>query len=380
MTLERTLNDAHRLLRKGMVDGAIAAYAAVLEDRPDDWPAANRLGDLYMQTGRIPEAIEQFTRVAQQLLDRHLLSKAAALYKKVLKIVPEDEHARMQLAEIAERQGFLVDARAHLTSVAEHRRLAGDEQGAMDLERRLQGMCDAPSDGRTTATATPAATGPPRHAEPRVGIGLSLAPATAAGLPGAPQDRTPEPLAFSQDRPASGRGPAPRPEATQVGARVLDPELRLQVELVEREFRAGRLRRARELVDTVLADAPDGANQILDLAKQLAGELAEATLVCADAILDAGRRHSNWNHSAQAVRDLAESIPTGPEGRHWSPDQVERLERTGAAARLETMRRERAAILRAFPDLAPATDTPERGWIDSTAGAALPESAVAAAV
>ena len=378
MTLERTLNDAHRLLRKGLVDGAIAAYAGVLEERPDDWPAANRLGDLYMQTGKIQEAVEQFTHVAQFLLDRHLLPKAAALYKKVLKIVPEDEHARMQLADIAERQGFLVDARAYLTSVAEQRRLAGDDRGAMELERRLQGLSAAPpGESAAVAAPTPAAARPLRDADQRVGTRLTLAQPPADGSVDEPWVGTPEP-----EPPAAGRAPAeaPRHVVAEAQPTALDRELQLTVTLVENEVRAGRLRRARELVSTLLADAPDGADRILDLAKHMTGEQAEATLICADAILNAGRRHGNWEHSAEAVRKLAVWVPKQPEGRLWSPEQLERLARTDAAARLETMRRERAAILQTFPDLARATEGHEYGWIDSTAGAPLSESAVAAAV
>jgi len=44
------------MLRKGQIDRAIAAYAEVLEERPGDWPAANRLGDLYIQAGKTDEA------------------------------------------------------------------------------------------------------------------------------------------------------------------------------------------------------------------------------------------------------------------------------------------------------------------------------------
>ena len=382
MALERTLNDAHRLLREGRVDGAIAAYTGVLEERPDDWPAANRLGDLYMQTGRVREAVEQFTHVAQHLLDRHLLPKAAALYKKVLKIVPEDEHTRMQLAEIAERQGFLVDARAHLTSVAEQRRRAGDDQGAMELERRLQRLSDAPPGGRAAIAApAPAAARPLRDADHRVDPRPTITQLPADGTADGPRVGAPEPVASEPDPPATDRTPAEAPWRVAEDAQPteLDRQLQLKLMLVENEIRAGRLRRARQLVETVLVDAPDGADRILDLAKRMTGEQAEATLICAEAILEAGRRGSNWENSAEAVRELAVWVPERPEGCQWSPEQRDRLARTDAAARLETMRREREAILQAFPGLAPVGGH-ENGWTDSTVAVSRPESAVAAAV
>ena len=137
MTTEQTLEHAHQLLRKGQVEAAITAYTTVLEARPDHWTAANRLGDLFVQTDRLREAVDQFTRVAQHLLDKDLLPKAAALYKKVLKIAPDDEGARVRLAEVAERQGFLAEARSHLETVAAQRRRAGDEVGAQDIARKV---------------------------------------------------------------------------------------------------------------------------------------------------------------------------------------------------------------------------------------------------
>jgi protein involved in temperature-dependent protein secretion len=140
VTAEPTLNDAHRLLREGRVDSAIDAYTALLKDRPDDWTTANRLGDLYVQTGQMDAAVEQFSHVAHCLVERNLLPKAAALYKKVLKVVPGDESTRSQLVDLALRQGFLVEAIGHLTAMAEQRRASGDDAGALEVQHRIDSL------------------------------------------------------------------------------------------------------------------------------------------------------------------------------------------------------------------------------------------------
>ena len=137
MTVRQTLDEAHRLLRNGRVDAAIAAYRDFLEARPDDWTTANRLGDLYAQTGHNDQAVHQFSRVAQSLVEKELFAKAAALYKKVLKLAPGDESAREQLVDIAVRQGFIVDAIGHLTVMAERRRASGDDAGALEQQHRI---------------------------------------------------------------------------------------------------------------------------------------------------------------------------------------------------------------------------------------------------
>jgi len=352
VAVDQTLKDAHRLLQEGRVEGAIAAYARVLEARPDDWPTANRLGDLYVQTGKIQEAVEQFRLVAQQLRDRHLLSKAAALYKKVLKVAPEDDHARMQLAEIAEQQGFLTDARTHLTAVAERRRRAGDDQGVLEVENRIERVAKTrPGEG----TAPGLAKRRPEGADQwKINKRMMYEPGQADGSPNAAPANGPadaaEPVASRPDPPAddhtSGEAPPPVKEESQPTH--LDPQLQLKLMLIENEIRAGRLRRARRLVGTVLADDTD---QIVDLAKRMTGEQAEATVMCAEAIVDTGQRHDNWEVAAGAVRELAVWVPAQPAGREWPPELLQRLARADAAARLETMRRERAVILQTFPDL-----------------------------
>ena len=377
MTAEQTLNDAHRLLRAGKVDGAIAAYASVLEDRPDDWPAANRLGDLYMQNGKTEEAFEKFTTVARHLLERGLLPKAAALYKKVLKIKPEDEHARMQLAEIGERQGFLLEARTHLTAVLEQRRQAGDDAGAAELELRIEQLHDSQPDAGAAVPAPPQAASPPdQHADRwQIDKGMMYEWDRADGSSDT-APASPEPVATA-DAPADDRATAeplrraeedPEPTA-------LDRQLQLKLMLIENEIQAGRLRRARQLIDTVLTNAPEGLVSVVDLAKRMTSHHAEATLICVELLLEAGQRPNGLAGAAEAARDLALWVPVQPEGSRWPAEQLERLARADAAARLATMRRESDALLEAFPDLTAEED----GRTVSTV-APPPASAVVAAV
>ena len=96
MAIDRavTLRNAEKLLRQGKVDAAIAEYVRVVEDNPRDWNTANVLGDLYVRTSRSDKAIEQFLRIADSLREQGFLPKAAALYKKILKIKPDDADAQ----------------------------------------------------------------------------------------------------------------------------------------------------------------------------------------------------------------------------------------------------------------------------------------------
>ncbi len=113
-----TLRKAEKFLRQGKLDSAIAEYLRVVEEQPRDWNAANTLGDLYVRAGQTDKAVEQFVRIADSLNEEGFCSKAAALYKKALKIKPDDEHSLLQGAEISASQGLLADARTYLNAVA----------------------------------------------------------------------------------------------------------------------------------------------------------------------------------------------------------------------------------------------------------------------
>src|SRR5690606_4095348 len=90
--------------------------------------------------------------------------RAAALYKKILKINRDDEATQLKLADVSARQGLLADARALLQAVAARRRLRSDRRGEAEMIIRL-GMLD-PSDveARFAAARTLEATGRPDEA------------------------------------------------------------------------------------------------------------------------------------------------------------------------------------------------------------------------
>ena len=84
MALDRAakLRNAEKLLRQGKPDAAITEYLLIVEDQPRDWNTANILGDLYVRSGQIDKAVDQFARIADGLNQDGFLPKAIALYKK----------------------------------------------------------------------------------------------------------------------------------------------------------------------------------------------------------------------------------------------------------------------------------------------------------
>ncbi len=128
-----TLKKAEKLVRQGRLDQAIAEYVRVVDDNPGDWSTANTLGELYAKAGQAAQAIEQYTRIGEHFAENGFYPKAAALYKKILKLRPNDEGAQMQLADISAKQGLLADAKSYLNAVAARRKARGDSRGAAEI-------------------------------------------------------------------------------------------------------------------------------------------------------------------------------------------------------------------------------------------------------
>jgi tetratricopeptide (TPR) repeat protein len=158
------LRNAEKLLRQGKLEAAIAEYVRVVEDQPTDWNTANTLGDLYARAGQIDRAVEQFARIADGLSLEGFLSKAAALYKKIIKLQPDHEHALLQAGEIAAGLGLFADARGYFTAVADRRQARGDSRGAAVARVRLGTLDPTDYERRTAAASARAELGEVREA------------------------------------------------------------------------------------------------------------------------------------------------------------------------------------------------------------------------
>lgn len=125
-----TLRRAEKLLRQGRVDAAIAEYAQVVAAYPADLATANLLGDLHLRAGHVDRAVSQYTALAERLVREGFVPKAMALYKKVIKITPDDDASLLRTAELAAAHGLVADARTCYQAAFQVRLRRGDREGA----------------------------------------------------------------------------------------------------------------------------------------------------------------------------------------------------------------------------------------------------------
>ena len=101
---------AENYMAAGKVDKAIDEFLKLIEDRPDDFQLLNRVGDAYLQAGKVADAIELFKRSGSGFERGGFNSKATAVFKKAHRITMEDMEIAERLAELYRATNMIKDA------------------------------------------------------------------------------------------------------------------------------------------------------------------------------------------------------------------------------------------------------------------------------
>lgn len=312
---EATLKRGEKALRQGRLDAAIAEYAKVVEDHPKDWATHNTLGDLYVRAGQPEKAAAQYGRIADHFAQEGFFPKAAALYKKILKIRPDDETSQLRLADVSARQGLLADAKAHLSAVAERRRSRGDKAGANEIIVRLGSLDPADFDARRAAALVVAESGDLAGAAERfraLAVDLDEEDRAADALDAIRHVVRCDPT----DRKSRARlvravlAAGSLDEAQQL----LTPEIangdaELREALAEVQLRSGRLDAGLALVRELLEGNPDIGPRIRQLAWDLCEKTPDAAFGCLDLITGQATAKEEWAEAAGLLQEFVTRAP-----------------------------------------------------------------------
>lgn len=344
---DATIKKADGLRKRGNVAAAIAEYLDLLERRPDDFASTNTLGDLYVEAGQPDNAVEQFRRVGDHLYDEGFLPRAAAVYKKILKVRGDHDHALSRLASIAERQRHAVEARTYLERLVAARNGRRDEIGAAEILVRLATLDSADEPARP-ATRSPGAR-----------------PATAVAAPSDPVIPVP-----SQEGPDAGEAESlsladrAEPSSTEEVPAVdaggdVTPEIAAPPPPTLSEvFGAMRARvgdaevRAREQYEHAVQCLDEGREE-----EAVAGleEAARVPFVRFEAAGRLGRLYAERGELARAVEWMERAAevppPTPHEGTELRYDLADALEQAGERARALSILRAIEAEVGEFRDV-----------------------------
>ncbi len=143
---EKTLKQAEKHAQQGKLEAAIKDYELVARTDPRDVTIANILGDLYQRVNRTQEAAERFAMVAEHYVRQQQLPQAIALYKKIIRLQPDQPEYSLALGNLHRKQGMVADAKQDYRSAAETARRNGAPETLISALRELAKL--DPGDGR----------------------------------------------------------------------------------------------------------------------------------------------------------------------------------------------------------------------------------------
>lgn len=313
MAIDRddALRKAEKLLRQGRLDGAIAEYEHVVEAYPDDIATASALGDLYGRAGKAPQAVAQFLRLGDHFLKSGVHAKAAASYRKVLKLDAQHEGALLQLVEACAQQGQLADAKTHLQTAIDKRKGRGDQDGAdaliirlaeldpNDFEARLQAAWIQVRTGKTV-TAELLSLAKELDSRKRVSEAEQLLEEVVKRDPGATEvSLRLAKAALGRDEVARAKRFLPDTSTTK------DPELLLTGGKIL--LKLDNLDAAREHLIRFLAVAPKAVEEVATLGEHLASSNARYAII--DLLVDHAATSGDFGKAARRLQGFLEKAP-----------------------------------------------------------------------
>ncbi len=307
---DETLRKAEKLLRQGNLPGAIAEYVRVVDEFPSDVNTVNKLAELYQRAGDTDRAVVHFTRAADHWLREGTYGKAAAHYKKVLKLRPNEETALLQLVQASIRQGSLVEAKGYLKIARDAREARGDRPGADQLTLQLADLDPSDFDAKLKGIRVRLAQEPSRSmvAEVRAAI----AELEKAGRGGEAEDLLAGLIKLDPDNvdarvqvveSAMRRGD----DAAARAALPANPEESHRPEVValaaELELKAGRVDEARPLLQRLLSlDRSRGRVTIRELGERLRAIDLSIGYACVEAVVDDQTNAREFVDASEALK------------------------------------------------------------------------------
>jgi len=305
------LRKAEKLLRQGRLDGAISEYEHVVEAYPEDVATASALGDLYGRAGKSGQAVAQFMRLGDHFLKEGVHAKAAASYRKVLKLDAQHEGALLQLVEACARQGQLADAKTHLQTAIDKRKGRNDQDGAETLIIRLAELDPNDFEARLQAASIRIRTGKVVTADllalareldsrQRVGEAEALLEEVVKRDPGASEvSLRLAKAALGRDEVARAKRFLPDTSTTK------DPELLLTGGKIL--LKLDNLDAARDHLVRFLAAAPKAVEEVATLGDHLASPNARYAIV--DLLVDHAAASGDFGKAARRLQGFLEKAP-----------------------------------------------------------------------
>jgi tetratricopeptide (TPR) repeat protein len=136
---------AEQFLLAGNLAAAIDEFKAAIKADGFDVATANALGDLYIRTGLVADALACFAQVADHYRREGFTRQHLAMLKKISRLDPDNPDIHIEIGDLLARESLLVEARQYYRSVADHHSAHGHLGKAVEACQKAAAL--GPVDG-----------------------------------------------------------------------------------------------------------------------------------------------------------------------------------------------------------------------------------------
>lgn len=134
---DKLLASAQKSLQKGQYAKAARDYRKLVEMAPDDIRLRQKWAEVCARAGEEDQALESYEQVARYYEKNNLLPRAAAVYKQMLRLRPEDTSLRRRFADLQLKVGLTGDALAQLRHIVQQCQQQGQHTESLRICRRM---------------------------------------------------------------------------------------------------------------------------------------------------------------------------------------------------------------------------------------------------
>lgn len=147
--LADTVSRIDRYIREGRLLLAMDEAHQAVEDAPFYLPVHVRMAEIMVREGRLRQAINKYSTVAQSYIVRNDFDRAVSILTEVLEMAPLDTSIRATLIDLLESQGRNQEALGHYIQLGKNYKQLGNVDGAREalvmaqqLSKRFGGDTD----------------------------------------------------------------------------------------------------------------------------------------------------------------------------------------------------------------------------------------------
>ncbi|MBI3595010.1 MAG: hypothetical protein HY200_08635 [Nitrospirae bacterium] len=158
MAFDKTaiIQNAQKFTIKGQIDKAIEEWQKIVKESPNDGNTLNTIGDLYLKKNNNQEAITSYLKAAKAFDSAGFSLKTIAVYKKIIKIDPENTEIQLKMADLDAERGLIGNAideylkivrrytknGLHKDAILIYKKIVNLDSGNIQMRLMLASLCE----------------------------------------------------------------------------------------------------------------------------------------------------------------------------------------------------------------------------------------------